>query len=106
MEIERRVNAALAAIKQSLANADSAVELFASHHIEELDEAYWQEHTGTSKPSVNQVVEILELRSHWGDEDDDGIDTFDFTLPGDVTNYVVSVSFGEDGEVEDVDMES
>lgn len=105
-EIARRTAAALAAIRQALDDGDSAVSLFASHHIDELDAAYWTKHTGTASPSAKQVVDLLELSSHWGDEDDDGIDTFDFTLPGDVTNYVVSVRFDEDGEVEDVSMES
>ena len=105
-EIARRTTAALAAIKQSLDEEDSAAALFASHHVEELDAAYWKKYAGTTKPSAKQVVDLLELRSHWGDEDEDGIDTFDFTLPGDVTNYVVSVCFDEDGKVEDVSMES
>ena len=48
------------------------------------------------------------LRSHWGDEeeDEDGIDTFDFTLPEDVTDYVISVHFDEEGAVDDISMES
>ncbi len=46
------------------------------------------------------------LRSHWGDEDDDGIDTFDFTLPEDVTDSVISVRFDEKGQVEEITMES
>lgn len=46
------------------------------------------------------------LRSHWGDEDDDGIDTFDFTLPEDITDYVISVRFDEEGQVEEITMES
>lgn len=105
-EIARRTTAALAAIKQLLDDGDSAVSLFASHHVEELDAAYWKKHAGTTKPSAKQVIDLLELHSHWGDEDEDGIDTFDFTLPGDVTDYVVSVRFDEDGEIEDVSMES
>lgn len=107
-EIERRTAAALAAIKRSLdeGDDDSAVLLFASHHVEELDSAYWKKHAGTTRPNAKQVVDLLELRSHWGDDDEDGIDTFDFTLPGDVTDYVISVRFGEDGDIEDVSMES
>jgi len=105
-EIARRTTAAIAAIRKSLGEEDSAVSMFASHHVEELDAAYWKKHAKAAKPSVKQVVDLLELRSHWGDDDEDGIDTFDFTLPGDVTNYVVSVRFDEDGEVEDVSMES
>ena len=34
------------------------------------------------------------------------METFDFTLPDDVTNYVVSVHFDETGEIDDIDMES
>lgn len=105
-EIARRMTVALAAIKKSLNDSDSAALLFASHHLEELDAEYWKKHASTTKPSAKQVVDLLEFRSHWGDEDEEGIDTFDFTLPGDVTNYVVSVRFDDDGEVEDVSMES
>ena len=53
-----------------------------------------------------QVLDILVLQSHWGEDDDDGIDTFDFTLPDEVTNYVLSVEFDENGNVFGVSMES
>ncbi len=105
-EIARRAAAALAAIKQSLTEEDSAVSMFASHHVEELDAAYWKKHAGTANPTPKQVVDLLELRSQWGGDDDDGIDVFDFTLPGDVTDYVISVRFDDDGEVQEVGMES
>jgi hypothetical protein len=51
------------------------------------------------------VLDLLELRSCWGDEED-GIDTFDFTLPESITNYVISVRFDEMGRVEEITMES
>ena len=107
-ETARRTAAALASIRHSLSEEDSAASLFASHHVEELDATYWKKHAGTERPSPKQVVDLLELQSHWGGDgdDDDGIDVFDFTLPGGVTNYVVSVRFDEDGEVEEVEMES
>ena len=53
-----------------------------------------------------QVLDILVLQSHWGEDDDDGIDTFDFTLPDEVTNYVLSVEFDENGNVSGLSMES
>ena len=34
------------------------------------------------------------------------IETFDFTLPEDVTDYVISVRFGGSGQVEEISMES
>ena len=107
-EIARRTSAALTAIRDSADenDEDSGVALFASHHLEELDAAYWQNHVGTSRPTAKQVLDLLVLSSHWSDDDDDGIETFDFTLPDDVTNYVISVRFDESGEVEDISMES
>jgi hypothetical protein len=112
-EIARREKIALDAIKRSLGTdaGEFGATLFASHHLAEIDESYWQEHLRTAKPNPAQVLGILCLRSHWGEDDDDGIDmdgidTFDFCLPGDVSNYVLSVRFDEEGEVEDISMES
>lgn len=107
-EIQRRTAAALLAIRQAMdeSDDDSSVKLFVSHHLQELKAAYWKKHTGTPQPSPKKVLNLLELRSHWGDEDEDGIDMFDFTLPGDVTQYVICVSFDEDGKVQDIEMES
>jgi hypothetical protein len=104
-EIARRTALALAAIKQAVGKAEFSVDLFVSHHIEELDATYWQQHCGAVHPCSEQVLAILELRSHWGQEGD-GLDVFDFTLPGEVTDYVISVRFDDDGAVEDISMES
>ena len=107
-EIKRREKAALSAIEDAFGTDEDELgaTLFVSHHLEELDEAYWLEHLGTPKPEPRQVLDLLKLRSHWGDEDEDGLDTFDFTLPGDVTQYIVSVSFDVNGEVKAICMES
>lgn len=107
-EVARRAMVAQAAIKQALVDndGDSCVALFVSHHLEEIGASYWQQYAGTPSPSPTQVLDLLELRSHWGAEDDNGIDTFDFTLPGDVTDYVIAVRFDESGNVESVEMES
>jgi len=106
-EVVRRTTVALAAIKQSIGtNDDIGVDLFASHHLQELDQAYWRKHAGTPHPTPKQIINLLELRSHWGYESHDGIDAFDFTLPGDVTNYLISVRFNKRGEIEDISMES
>ena len=78
--------------------------MFVSHHLEELDSAYWKKHFSTEKPDAHRILESPVLRSHWGGDDE--IDTFDFTLPADATNYVISVAFDEDGGVSDITMES
>lgn len=107
-EVARRKSAALTAIKRRFGTEEGEfdVNLFASHHLEELDSAYWQSHLGTKEPERALVLNILELRGHWGDDDDEGIEVFDFTLPDDVTDYVISVRFDEDGEIEEISMES
>ena len=96
------------AIKQAFGTAadEHGATLFVSHHLEELGDDYWQKHCGTDRPAPGQVLNILTLRSHWGDDDDDGIDTFDFSLPDGVTNYVISVSFDDNGDVAEITMES
>lgn len=109
-EVERRKEVALAAIRASYgkAEAEYGVNAFISHHLEELDESYWQKHLHTASPEPVKVLDLLVFKSHWSedDEDEDGIDVFDFTLPGEVTQYVVCVRFDDDGAVEEVAMES
>lgn len=77
------------------------VDLFISHHIEVLPESYWQKRLDTDKPSAEQVISLLVLRSKWDEEE-----VYDFTLPDEVTDYVVSVSFDEDGTLNSIEMES
>ena len=107
-EIAKREKAGIAAIKRTFGTADGeyGATLFASHHLDELEASYWQKHLGTDQPEPARVLDILRLRSHWGDEHGEGIEVFDFTLPDDVTDYVISVRFDEAGEVEEISMES
>ena len=107
-EIKKREKAAISAIKSAFGTEDDEYggTLFVTHHLEEIEKDYWQKHLGTTQPEPIKILDILVLRSHWGDEDDEGIDTFNFTLPDDATNYVISVRFDEDGQVEEIAMES
>ena len=94
---------ALEGIKNSSGTekGEYGIDLFVSHHLEELPQSYWEKHLGTAKPTHEQVIELLILRSKWDDEK-----VYDFTLPDEATDYVVSVSFDEDGEIVDISMES
>ena len=107
-EIERRKKIAIYAIKSAFGTEEDeyGATLFVTHHLEEIEESFWQKHLGTTQPEPRRILDILVLRSHWGDDDDDGIDVFDFTLPEDVTDYVISVRFDEEGQVEEITMES
>ncbi|OEZ62933.1 DUF2004 domain-containing protein [Duganella sp. HH105] len=105
-EVVRREKLAIAAIKRAMGTEDGDVNLFVSHHLDELDGEYWLKHLGTESPDATQILDIIRLRSHWGGDEIDGIKNFDFTLPDDVTDYVISVSFDETGEVDEISMES
>ena len=105
-EIKRREAAARAAIKKAYGTADDeyGVTGFVSHHLEELDSAYWKKHFSTETPDPHLILESLVLRSHWGGDDE--IDIFDFTLPEEVTDYVITVKFDESGKIIEITMES
>jgi hypothetical protein len=107
-ELSRRTKIAREAIKRSLGTeaGEYGATLFAAHHLDELDRSYWQAHLKIDKPTLAQVLELLCLQSHRSDDDDDGSDTLDFALPGDVSNYVLCVRFDEDGEIDEISMES
>lgn len=104
--IQKRTEIARAAIKAAYGTEEDEFggTLFVSHHLEEIDPAYWMEQFGTTTPDPTQILDSLVLRSEFDEEDE--IDSFDFTLPGDVTDYVLCVTFNEDGEVDDLSMES
>jgi len=102
-KIEIRKNAAIHAIRSAYV-AENDVGLFVLHHLEEIESSYWQEHLKTTQPTPKQVLGILVLRSHWGGESGDS--TFDFTLPQEITNYILSVSFDDNGGIKDIAMES
>ncbi|MBN1606340.1 MAG: DUF2004 domain-containing protein [Polyangiaceae bacterium] len=108
VELSRRKKLALDAIKRSLGTeaGEFGATLFATHHLDELDPSYWQTHLKIDKPKPAHVLELLCLQSHWSDSDEEGIDTLDFGLPGNVSNYVLSVRFDENGEVDEISMES
>ena len=105
-EIQERAKKALAAIKAAYGATDDeyGVTLFVSHHLEEIEDSYWTQRFQTVSPAPSIILDGLILHSDFEDEVD--IDSFDFTLPGDVTNYVICVSFNKSGEVESISMES
>ena len=105
VEFERRKVAALAAIRHAHGTEDGedSIDLFVAHHLEELPPDYWQAQLAKATPEPADVIGLLVCRSSWGEDD---VEYFDFTLPGDVTDYVVSVHFDETGAIDGVSMES
>jgi len=78
---------ALAAIKKSYGTEEQeyGVTLFVNHHLEELSKNYWKGLTGTEKPTYQQVLEQLVMINKWESE---GEINYDYSLPGEVTQYV------------------
>jgi hypothetical protein len=105
-ELARRETAARQAIKNGfdMEDEDSGVAMFVAFHLEELPLEYWQEQMETARPSPAAVLDILELREHWGEDDE--LEHLDFTLPGKVTDYVISVRFDGKGKIDEISMES
>ena len=105
-EIKKRELTARAAIKREfdVDTEEVTARLFVSHHLTELDSSYWSQHFSAKSPSPSLILAGLVLRSHWGGNDE--VEIFDFTLPGEVTDYVLSVKFDEAGNIEEVSMES
>ena len=104
--IEKRTEIARSAIKAAYGTEEDeyGVTLFVSHHLAEIEKSYWNEQFQAESPEPMQILESLILRSKFEDEDE--LDSFDFTLPGNVTDYVICVSFNDNGRIEDITMES
>ena len=92
-ELERRSAKALDAIRKAYGTeaGEYGSTRFVEHHLEELGEDEWLKLCGVARPEPNQVMDLLVLRTHPGE--DEGIDTLDFSLPDSVSDYVLCVGF-------------
>lgn len=102
-----RIAAAIDAIRRFGPDSETfpSIRLYADHHLHELGAEYWLAHTGSPSPSLAQILDIMIADTTWDDIDDDG-STVDCTLPGGVTNYLLSVRFDPRGSVRFIEMES
>lgn len=107
MSIEPPEAAARAKIRSLYGTPDDEFgpTLFVSHHLEELDDDYWVREFGSPSPDAPAILDALVLVNAGSSEENGIIDVYDFSLPKNVTDYVLSVHF-EDGEVCEVVMES
>ena len=103
--VKDREKLALDAIKQAFGTeaGEDSINLFIEHHLAELPGSYWQQHLKSETPEPSAVLSLLVLGSSWGDDD---IEYFDFTLPDEATDYVVSVHFDQTGSIDGISMES
>ena len=105
VDSEKRQELALDAIKRAFGTeaGEDSINLFVEHHPAELPASYWEQRLGAGAPAPADVLGLLLLRSAWGERD---VEHFDFTLPGKVTDYVVSVHFDDAGDIDGISMES
>ncbi|MBK0053885.1 DUF2004 domain-containing protein [Stenotrophomonas sp. S39] len=99
---QKRARSALEQLLGTEEGEDS-VDLFVQHHLDEIEADYWNAQLGTATPAAGAVLGLLQPREPWEDE---GSVHVDFELPGDVSQYVLSVELNGDGEVLGVSMES
>lgn len=77
--------------------------LYVSHHLEELDSTYWKEYFGSENPEPFEILNGLVVKPLEKEED---LESIDFTLPGEITNYVLTVYLDQKFQVEEIAMES
>lgn len=96
---------ALEAIKKAYGSEkqEYGVTLFVNLHLHELDKEYWQALTNATEPTPSQVLDALVLVNKW---ESNGDVIYDYSLPGDVTQYVLGVRFDGNGKLVEITMES
>jgi len=106
--VKGREQLARVAMRAALENqqAEDSVELFIQHHLEEIEPAYWEKYSGSAVPTQLQVLDLLVLADQWENDEVDSREMLDFTLPDEITQYVICVSFDAKGQVIDISMES
>ena len=83
------------------------VKFYLQHHLEEFDE---EELASLEIDTLNNPIEQLFKQLHLTDIsisfDEEWFVNFDFTIDEELTNYLLAVSFDEEGVVSDIAMES
>jgi len=102
--------ARVALSEEAKAGDETASGLYFTHHREELPPEAWRQVFGTASPQTIDVdtflaqLELVRVGLYPGDEDRCLL--LDYMLRGEVTNYLLSVSFDADGQLSGIDMES
>ena len=86
-------------------DGEMSVNLFVSHYKEELRADEWKALLGETNPTDKDILKCIVFKDSWDSEGDGNVDTYDFSLPNGLTQYVVSLRFDADTIIS-VDMES
>mgnify|MGYP002619572137 CR=1 FL=1 len=98
------------AIRADSSNSESAASLYAEHHFEELPEDRVRDLLGGPEPSTASPTDLLAklaiVRVAFHPESQDARVRLDYSLAGEVTDYVLCVTIDAEGVVSSVEMES
>jgi hypothetical protein len=105
VDLEALDHKARAGMRTEFAEADSTVRFYAEHHRDALGTAFGEDgsidlETLLAALSLVGIEFCLDLEL-----EDSGI-ILDYSIGAEVTNYLIAVSLDEDGELEDISMES
>ena len=94
--------------RQQLQPTNDAVALYVEHHLAELSNDDLSVAFGTSNKSQLTTVEFIHhlVLRRVGLYPNSSTAILDYGLDGDVTQYVLAVTLGQDGSTRDVSMES
>ncbi|MFF7947712.1 DUF2004 domain-containing protein [Streptomyces griseorubiginosus] len=90
-------------MRTNFAEEDSAVRDYAEFHRDDVGAVFGEE--GSIDPEVFLAKLALIRIGFYPDHDDPGI-VLDYTVGAELTDYLLVVSFDEDGELQDIAMES
>ncbi len=98
-QFQQRRSTVVAAAEAAIVSGEhDAVQLFAEHHFEDVEE--WP---GEPPSSPADVLSMLKLQSIWGEED---YVVLEFGIGEHLSQYVIAVSFDSSWKIKDVEMES
>ncbi|WP_194919487.1 DUF2004 domain-containing protein [Catenulispora rubra] len=105
VDVEALDRKARAGMRAEFAEEDSTVRFYAEHHRDELG-AVFGEDGSIDLETLLATLSLIRIGfSLESDPEDSGI-ILDYSIGAEVTNYLIAVSFDEDGELEDISMES
>ena len=105
VSLEALDHKARAGMRAEYAEEDSAVRLYAEHHRDELG-AVFGEAGSIDLEAFLAALGLVRVGFSLESEPDDSGVILDYSIGAEVTNYLLAVSFDEDGELEDISMES
>ncbi|MEZ0115046.1 hypothetical protein ABH920_009081 [Catenulispora sp. EB89] len=105
VNLEALDHTARAGMRAEFAEADSTVRFYAEHHRDELGAVFGEDGSIDLEPFL-AALSLVGIEFCLDAEPEDSGVILDYSIGAEVTNYLIAVSLDDDGEVEDISMES